>query len=554
MERYRCHNYAGRISATRDALLKQRHITTPARNTLHAAHHNQKRSTHSSESQHAYPTPPHIAHTNTNATLTTRACNSTVRCTSQHQHTTHHSRLLNSAISTRRRSLITMELLPADASTRDVYLLCSTHSELLRHTAHPAVQRVAHALRSFKNRHKHLYPTPALAFPAHWQFVLSQYALATPAPASPPPPPPPPPRLCSPTPTPSPCSSTVTIDLAPPAAEGQLPSNDDIQCLLCYQATATIRLLPCGHDVFCGSCAAKETATRVKQHRARRIRLPNLDEEAVLIPCPVCRSPALSCEDKAGVATLQQRVDTLEATVRELRGLISQHRTPEKLESRIISRSLLPRLRVLSIVGDGRCLLYTLLQSRHAMLPVASEADALRRQLRAQLDAMTDEAWERRVPQHMRDILSRAEFAHRYLHPDRLTAHVPIDCIALWQDITPDAPDVYILTQAWVHDKSKAQPVKREHVEVVRASRPASSWMMVQLSWHGAGHFQLITLDDIITIPLSQPFVKAPVVFELDRLCAEHLDDIRGRKAARRHDVGAGRIKRRKTDEDEVVD
>ena len=49
-----------------------------------------------------------------------------------------------------------MELLPATASTRDVYQLCTTHAELLRHTAHPAVQRVAHALRSFKHRHKHL--------------------------------------------------------------------------------------------------------------------------------------------------------------------------------------------------------------------------------------------------------------------------------------------------------------------------------------------------------------------------------------------------------------
>ena len=69
---------------------------------------------------------------------------------------------------------------------------------------------------------------------------------------------------------------------------------------------------------------------------------------------------------------------------------------------------------------------------------------------------MTDETWDRRVPQHARDILTRAEFADRHLSLSRPTAHVPVDCIALWQDLTPDdAPDVYVLTQAWVHEKGR---------------------------------------------------------------------------------------------------
>ena len=59
---------------------------------------------------------------------------------------------------------------------------------------------------------------------------------------------------------------------------------------------------------------AKHSKERVKQHRARRIRLPILEEEALVIPCPVCRAPALSIEDKAGNAALQRRIDTLETT------------------------------------------------------------------------------------------------------------------------------------------------------------------------------------------------------------------------------------------------
>ena len=297
---------------------------------------------------------------------------------------------------------------------------------------------------------------------------------------------------------------------------------------------------------------AKHSKERVKQHRARHIRMPNLEEEAVLIPCPVCRAPAMSIEYKEGNNALQRRIDVLEATVRQLRGLISQQTTPVELESKLFSRGTLPRLRVVPIVGDGRCLFYTLLHSRCAMQPIASEADELRARLRVQLDGMTAEAWERRVPQHARDIITRAEFADRYLNPNRPTAHVPIDCIALWQDITLEAPDVYVLSQAWVHDKGKSQPVKREHVEVMRAtSRPAKTWVLVQLTFHGGGHFQLMTLDNTLEHSRS----LQPVVNELDRLCEERMEDILGRKEARRDEVRAGRVKRRRTDEvDDVVE
>ena len=164
---------------------------------------------------------------------------------------------------------------------------------------------------------------------------------------------------------------------------------------------------------------------------------------------------------------------------------------------------------------------------------------------------MTDEAWERRVPQHARDILTRAQFADRYLSSTRLTAHVPIDCIALWQDLTPDdAPDVYVLKQAWVDEKGKTQPVKREHVEVVRVtSRPAKTWMFVQLAFHGGGHFQLIALDNVLVHSRS----LQPVVHELDRLCEERLEDILRCKETRRKDVRGGRAKRRRTDEHNIM-
>ena len=110
------------------------------------------------------------------------------------------------------------------------------------------------------------------------------------------------------------------------------------------------------------------------------------------------------------------------------------------------------------LATDGAC--STRCCTHSAMQPLPFKADESRIKLRVQLDGMTDEAWERRVPQHTRDIFIRAVFADRHLSPNRPTAHVPIDCIALWQDLTPDNADVYVLTHAWVHEKGKTQPVQ----------------------------------------------------------------------------------------------
>jgi hypothetical protein len=102
---------------------------------------------------------------------------------------------------------------------------------------------------------------------------------------------------------------------------------------------------------------------------------------------------------------------------------------------------------VLSIVGDGRCPLYSLLRTERAMLSTWYEADELRQQLRAHvLSYYTDEQWSARVPGHMREIYNRQRFAEMYLaHP---TTHLPHDSIALWQDMHQSNTDVYILCSA----------------------------------------------------------------------------------------------------------
>ena len=140
------------------------------------------------------------------------------------------------------------------------------------------------------------------------------------------------------------------------------------------------------HDAFCRPCLAEDSIARAEQHCTHRIRLANVEEEAQPMPCPVCRASAVSTEDKAASAALQRRLDTLEATwqrrVDELRSLISQQHTPEKLESKLLSRGILPRLRVIPTVGDGPCLFYTLLHSLSALQPLPCEADELRIELR----------------------------------------------------------------------------------------------------------------------------------------------------------------------------
>jgi hypothetical protein len=91
---------------------------------------------------------------------------------------------------------------------------------------------------------------------------------------------------------------------------------------------------------------------------------------------------------------------------------------------------------VLSIYGDGRCLMYSLLQVNAAQLPSLLEVDELRRHLHDYiLHSYTDDEWYDRVPTMLTDGgRSRAQFAERFLvNP---TAHLPAAAICLWQDVT----------------------------------------------------------------------------------------------------------------------
>ena len=50
---------------------------------------------------------------------------------------------------------------------------------------------------------------------------------------------------------------TLSIDAASidaTASVAAIASHDDKQCLPCHQAPVTVRLVPCGHDAFCGPC------------------------------------------------------------------------------------------------------------------------------------------------------------------------------------------------------------------------------------------------------------------------------------------------------------
>jgi len=242
---------------------------------------------------------------------------------------------------------------------------------------------------------------------------------------------------------------------------------------------------------------------------------------------PLCASPQQANID----------YDRLVRELAELRGLIYQHRTPTPLKTKRIDRKYRTHLHVLSIVGDGRCLFYSLLQSQRAMLPTAYEADELRAAVKHQLlSHYTDDEWERRVPAHMRDVVTRQQFADRYL--TRATAHVPHDTVALWQDSpTGRAVDVYVI-ESTPHG---------EAVERVRSSKPSEGAMVLYFSYHGVGHYELITFNGVIVLPTAHGFVQ-----HLDTLHEEYVGSLS--KEERRAAAAQGQNKRPKTEDAEVVE
>ena len=146
-------------------------------------------------------------------------------------------------------------------------------------------------------------------------------------------------------------------------------------------------------------------------------------------------------------------------------------------------------------------MLYCLLQSESAMLPFPREADELRQTMSAALlSDYTEDGWQRRVPKHMREMCTRARFNELYL--TRPTAHVPHDCIALWQDLRRNDTDVYIVVQ---DDHG-------ERVERVRCvNETAASWaLMLLFTWGDrAGHYELLTYNDVVVLPSAHSFIRS---------------------------------------------
>ena len=135
----------------------------------------------------------------------------------------------------------------------------------------------------------------------------------------------------------------------------------------------------------------------------------------------------------------------------------------------------------------------------------------------------------------MRDTLTRPAFAERYLC--RPTAHVPHDCVALWQDahIHTDAPDVYILEHS-VHDGEK--------VERIKARLPAQHAIMLRFTWNQSfGHYELLTCSDVIRIPVTHDLVR-----HLDVQHEQYVQKLLDRTLERR-----SRGKRQRSVEDEVI-
>ena len=184
------------------------------------------------------------------------------------------------------------------------------------------------------------------------------------------------------------------------------------------------------------------------------------------------------------------------------RGLQQQTNTPSPLQYKLIPAKVRKHCRVLSIVGDGRCLLYSLLQVGHAMLPTWWEADNLRQQLRMHLTATyTDQTWSCRVPPQLGENLSVSTFAERFL--SKPTVHLPPDAICLWQDALAPTTHVYVLM------KSQHGAYDRDRVERLPSPSSSTSAVVLLFTWeNGLGHYELVTFQNVITLPHNHPFVQ----------------------------------------------
>ena len=152
---------------------------------------------------------------------------------------------------------------------------------------------------------------------------------------------------------------------------------------------------------------------------------------------------------------------------------------------------------LLPIVGDGNCLLYSLLWARNRTEPTMAEADALRLRLYNHMLTYTDESWERRVPPRVQTTdstgrhMSPREYANKYLINRTPAIHLPSSVICAWQDLSTEHNkwDVYVLV-------SDGSP--KLYVEKFPAPLTGNlGFAMIMLrTWTGKiGHYDLFTHD-----------------------------------------------------------
>ena len=264
------------------------------------------------------------------------------------------------------------------------------------------------------------------------------------------------------------------------------------------------------HKAYTFIDTSKQRFTKRAQKRSADVPPVSLPTSSVPLPpsdassslADVAHHATASSASVVVVFQLQVQIEALTKEVSALRGLQQQTITPSQLLYKLIAPKFRKHCRVLSIVGDGRCLLYSLLQVGRAMLPTCWEADDLRRQLRTHLTAAyTDVTWSGRVPPQLGENLSVATFAERFL--SQPTVHLPPDAICLWQDLMATTINVYVLM------KAQHGAYDRDRVERLPSPHPATSAVLLLFTWeNGLGHYELVTYQNVITLPRTHAFVQ----------------------------------------------
>ena len=256
-------------------------------------------------------------------------------------------------------------------------------------------------------------------------------------------------------------------------------------------------------------------------------------------------SLSVSSKSDGGNAVLAKLIVEL-AEVRALKSCRPSFTLPTKCVDKRYHR----QLKVVPILGDGRCQLYALLQSDRAMIPTSLEADELRQHLQHHLltSYSSDEEWHQRVPVHFHEShLTRTAFAERYLSQPR--THLPFDTLALWQDMRARATDVYIIHQSEYSrgTTSRGPATTGEYIDRVRCRGTATDAIVLRFTWDGqVGHYELVIYSDVISLPAHHQLIA-----HLSDLHEAHLAGIT-KDAKRAAAASSGSEERYARDEAEV--